>query len=84
MTSVSGLDESEAAAVATEFGVATEQVRRDHFISLVLGALTVHSDELIFCPSAGSALPALQRHATGPTEGADRRVVRRLEDSNLA
>jgi predicted nucleotidyltransferase component of viral defense system len=48
MTSVSGLDESEAAAVATEFGVATEQVRRDHFISLVLGALTVHSDELIF------------------------------------
>ncbi len=34
------LDPEEAAAVAREFGVAGEQVRRDHLISHLLGALS--------------------------------------------
>jgi hypothetical protein len=35
-----GLDDSEARAVADRFGVAIEQVRRDHLISHILAALS--------------------------------------------
>ena len=48
MTSVSGLDDGEAAAAAAEFGVALEQVRRDHLISVVLAALAPLAGELVF------------------------------------
>jgi predicted nucleotidyltransferase component of viral defense system len=48
MTYPSGLDRSEAAAVAEKFGVALEQVRRDHLISSILSALQAHADDLIF------------------------------------
>jgi hypothetical protein len=43
------LDPAEAAAVAELFGVADEQVRRDHFISHLLAALARHlPDALVF------------------------------------
>jgi predicted nucleotidyltransferase component of viral defense system len=48
MTYPSGLRRDEAATVAQQFGVALEQVHRDHLISLILAALQAHSDELIF------------------------------------
>jgi predicted nucleotidyltransferase component of viral defense system len=48
MMSVSGLDDHEAADVAAEFGVALEQVRRDHLISVILSALSAHAEELVF------------------------------------
>jgi predicted nucleotidyltransferase component of viral defense system len=44
-----GPDDSEARAVADTFGVAIEQVRRDHLISHVLAALSAaYRDQLIF------------------------------------
>jgi hypothetical protein len=44
-----GPDDSEARAVADTFGVAIEQVRRDHLISHILAALSAsHGKELIF------------------------------------
>lgn len=44
-----GLDDSEARAVADTFGVAIEQVRRDHLISHILAALTAsHRDQVMF------------------------------------
>lgn len=44
-----GLDDSEARAVADRFGVAFEQVRRDHLISHILAALsTSHADQVLF------------------------------------
>ncbi len=43
-----GLIRDEATAVADQFGVALEQVRRDHLISSILAALQAHADELIF------------------------------------
>lgn len=48
MTYPTGLDPMEAAAVAAKFGVALDQVRRDYLISLVLAAVQVHAEELIF------------------------------------
>jgi predicted nucleotidyltransferase component of viral defense system len=43
------LSPEEAAAVADQFGVAEEQVRRDHLISHLLGALSLsHADDLVF------------------------------------
>jgi len=48
MTYPSGLIRDEASAVAQEFGVALEQVHRDHLISSILAALQAHIDELIF------------------------------------
>ena len=54
MTSISGLDDAEAAQVAVDFGVAFEQVRRDHLISLILSSLSAHADDLIFI--GGTAL----------------------------
>jgi predicted nucleotidyltransferase component of viral defense system len=48
MTYPSGLGRDEAATVAQQFGVALEQVHRDHLISLILAALQAHADELIF------------------------------------
>jgi hypothetical protein len=48
MTYPSGLIRDEAAAVAQEFGVALEQIHRDHLISSILAALQAHADELIF------------------------------------
>ena len=48
MTYPSGLHRDEAATVARQFGVALEQVHRDHLISLILAALQPHTDELIF------------------------------------
>jgi predicted nucleotidyltransferase component of viral defense system len=57
-----GRDIEEAAAVAAAFGVAPEQVRRDHLISHILGALSQdHREELIFFGGtalARSYLPA--------------------------
>lgn len=48
MTS-SALDPMEASATAARFGVAVEQVRRDHLISHVLAALSrSHREDLIF------------------------------------
>jgi len=44
----SGLIRDEAAAVAQEFGVALDQVHRDHLISSILAALQAHADDLIF------------------------------------
>lgn len=48
MTYPSGLIRDEAAAVAQEFGVALDQVHRDHLMSSILAALQAHTDELIF------------------------------------
>lgn len=48
MTYPSGLNRDESAAIARDFGVAPEQVRRDHLISLILAALQAHTDALIF------------------------------------
>ncbi len=48
MTYPSGLRRDEAATVAEQFGVAFEQVHRDHLISLILAALQARSGELIF------------------------------------
>lgn len=48
MTDVTGLQMSEAARVAAQFGVSNEQVRRDHLSSLILAALEPHADELLF------------------------------------
>lgn len=48
MTYPSGLPRDEAAAVAQQFGVALEQVRRDHLISVILAALQTHADDLTF------------------------------------
>lgn len=48
MTYPSGLRRGEAATVAQQFGVALEQVHRDHLISLILATLQGHADELIF------------------------------------
>ena len=48
MTYPSGLRRDEAAAVAEQFGVALEQVRRDHLISSILAALQAHADDVIF------------------------------------
>ncbi len=48
MTSL-GLDPAEAAAVAQSFGVALEQVHRDHLISHILAALSRdHRNEVLF------------------------------------
>lgn len=44
-----GLDDGEARAVADRFGVAIEQVRRDHLISHILAALSAfHREQVIF------------------------------------
>jgi predicted nucleotidyltransferase component of viral defense system len=48
MTYPSGLSRDEAAAVAEQFGVALEQVRRDHLISAILAALQTHADDVTF------------------------------------
>jgi hypothetical protein len=43
------LDQDEARAVAARFGVAIEQVRRDHLLSQVLAAISnAHADRVIF------------------------------------
>lgn len=47
MTSKNSLDPSAAAATAEKFGVAREQVRRDHLISHILAALQAHTSDLI-------------------------------------
>lgn len=50
------LDQDEARAVAARFGVAIEQVRRDHLLSQVLAAISnAHADRVIFF--GGTALP---------------------------
>jgi predicted nucleotidyltransferase component of viral defense system len=44
-----GLDDNEARTIADTFGVAIEQVRRDHLISHILAALSAsHADQVIF------------------------------------
>ena len=44
-----GLDADEARAVAEQFGVAMEQVRRDHLVSHILAAISdAHRDEVVF------------------------------------
>jgi predicted nucleotidyltransferase component of viral defense system len=44
-----GLDANDARSVADQFGVAMEQVRRDHLISHILAALSAtHRDDLLF------------------------------------
>jgi predicted nucleotidyltransferase component of viral defense system len=44
-----GLDDGEARTVADRFGVAIEQVRRDHLISHILAALSAsHGEQVIF------------------------------------
>ena len=48
MTYPSGLRRAEADIVAQLFGVALEQVHRDHLISSILAALQIHADDLIF------------------------------------
>lgn len=48
MTDVTGLQMSEAARVAAQFGVSIAQVRRDHLSSLILAALGPYDDELQF------------------------------------
>lgn len=48
MTHPSGLDPHAAAAIGSQFGVAFQQVRRDHLISLMLGALGPLNDRLVF------------------------------------
>src|SRR5438477_2336957 len=81
MTYPSGLNRDEAAAVAQEFGVALEQVRRDHLISLILAALQAHADDLIFF--GGTALARTYLTAGRLSEDidlivmTDRRVVAR-------
>jgi hypothetical protein len=48
MTDPSGLDPQAATLIARQFGVAFEQVRRDHLISLTLAALKPLRDQLVF------------------------------------
>lgn len=48
MTYPSGMRRDEAAAVARQFGVSLEQVRRDHLISSILAAIQAHGEDLIF------------------------------------
>jgi len=48
MTYPSGLSREEAATLAQQFGVAVEQVHRDHLISSILAALQTHAADLIF------------------------------------
>jgi hypothetical protein len=48
VTDPSGLDPKQATAIAAQFGVAFEQVRRDHLISLALAALSPLRDQLVF------------------------------------
>ena len=48
MTYPSGLRRDEATTVAQQFGVALEQVHRDHLISSILAALQAHAGEVIF------------------------------------
>ncbi len=48
MTYPSGLLREEAATVAQQFGVALEQVHRDHLISSILAALQAHAGEVLF------------------------------------
>lgn len=56
-----GLDDSEARAVADRFGVAIEQVRRDHLISHILAALGAsHGDQVIFFGGTALARTYLQ------------------------
>jgi hypothetical protein len=55
-----GLDDGEARAVAHRFGVAIEQVRRDHLISHILAALSAsHGEQVIFF--GGTALARTHR-----------------------
>jgi predicted nucleotidyltransferase component of viral defense system len=81
MTYPSGLIRDEAAAVAQEFGVALDQVHRDHLISSILAALQVHADDLIFF--GGTALARTYLPAGRLSEDvdlialADRRLVAR-------
>ena len=61
VTGPSGLDQQQAAEIAEQFGVAYEQVRRDHLISLALAALAPLRDRLVFFGGtalARSYLPA--------------------------
>jgi predicted nucleotidyltransferase component of viral defense system len=48
MTDPGGLDAQAAARIARQFGVAFEQVRRDHLISLTLAALKPLRSQLVF------------------------------------
>ncbi len=68
MTDPSGLDPQAAARIARQFGVAFEQVRRDHLISLTLAALTPLSDQLVFFGGTALAtttkLPPMNLSAT--------------------
>jgi len=52
------LDHDEAASVAERFGVAFEQVRRDHLISHLLAALSARlSDRLVLFGGTALARP---------------------------
>jgi CRP/FNR family cyclic AMP-dependent transcriptional regulator len=53
VTSPSGFDPGEAAGVADRFGVALEQLRRDHLMSLALEALTTLADQRRAFPGQG-------------------------------
>jgi predicted nucleotidyltransferase component of viral defense system len=88
MTGITGLNDVEAAAVADEFGVALNQVRRDHLISHVLAALGAHADQLLFFGGTALARTYLPRGrlsedidliATG-----DRREVARLLSATVS
>jgi predicted nucleotidyltransferase component of viral defense system len=48
MTAPDGLNLRQAAVVAERFGVAVEQVRRDHFISHALAAIGTLRDQVVF------------------------------------
>jgi hypothetical protein len=69
MTYPSGLIRDEAAAVAQGFGVALDQVHRDHLISSILAALQAHADDLIFF--GGTALARTYLTAGRPGEDID-------------
>src|SRR5438034_1286414 len=89
MTYPSGLRRDEAATVAQQFGVALEQVHRDHLISSILVALQAHADELIFF--GGTALArrrprhqsAVRQHPADSSAYADPRLVRCLQDRRM-
>jgi hypothetical protein len=83
----SGLDPQQATAIAAQFGVALEQVRRDHLISLALATLGPLREQLVFFGGTALARSYLPNGrlsedvdliATGPRAKTAEAVVRAI------
>lgn len=63
------LDPDEAAAIAERFGVGRSQVRRDHLISHLLGALSEHAaDQVIFFGGTALSRTTRSRRDAAPAD----------------